>query len=349
MMQIDKVLIVRLGALGDILHALPAQQLLHTRLPGAAIDWLAEPPYIPLLRCAPGIRRAWPVDLRHWKSNSSDAPDLVRLIKSLRKERFDMVVDFHGLLKSAVLARIAGPGRVVGFKAERFKEKGTGWLYAHREKGESDLSQHVIDGNLGLIERFFGGNSSTPLVPFNIPPEDQEYVRHRLSEFEIRNPVLLNPGAGWVTKRWPACDYGWLARTIVERLGLPVAVTYGPGEEGLVEEVRQEAGINLVAFPTTITQLAALCGVSRLMVAGDSGPLHLAVSTGTPVVAILGPTATARNGPYSKADIVVKRDLPCSDSYKRVCDQFICMDIPGETVFQAVQRRLELATPGSPC
>ena len=171
-------------------------------------------------------------------------------------------------------------------------------------------------------------------------------MRQQGSDCELCNPVLRNPGAGWVTKRWPAREYGWLARTIVERLGFPVAVTYGPGEEGLVEELRQEAGINLVAFPTTITQLAALCRVSILMVAGDSGPLHLAVSTGTPVVAILGPTATARNGPYSKADIVVKRDLPCSNSYKRVCNQFICMDIPGETVFQAVQRRLELAGQG---
>ena len=346
MMQMDKVLIVRLGALGDILHALPAQQLLHTRLPGATIDWLAEPRFIPLLRCAPGIRKAWPLDLRRWKSDSSDAPGFIRLIESLRKERFDMVVDFQGLLKSAVLARIVGPGQVVGFKAERFKEKGTGWLYTHREKGESDLSQHVIDGNLGLIKRFCGGNNATPLVPFDIPREDQEYVKHRLSDFEIRNPVLLNPGAGWVTKRWPASEFGWLARTIVERLGLPVVVTYGPGEQGLVEELRQEAEVDLLAFPTTITQLAALCRVSRLMVAGDSGPLHLAVSIGTPVVAILGPTATGRNGPYPKADIVVKRDLPCSNSYKRVCSQFICMDIPGETVFQAVQRRLELAASG---
>lgn len=342
----DKVLIIRLGALGDILHALPAQQLLHTRLPAASIDWLAEPPYIPLLRCVPGVRRAWPVDLRRWKSGSSDAPDVVRLVTSLRQERFDMVVDFQGLLKSAVLARIASHGRVVGFRAERFKEKGTGWLYTHREKGESDLNQHVIDGNLGLVKRFVGGNNATPLVPFKIPREDQEYVRRRLSDFEIRSPVLLNPGAGWVTKRWPVSKYGWLAKTIVEQLKLPVAVTYGPGEEGLVEELRQEAGIkNLVAFPTTITQLAALCRVSRLMVAGDSGPLHLAVSTGTPVVAILGPTATARNGPYSETDIVVKRDLPCSNSYKRVCNQFICMDISGETVLEAVQRRLELAAP----
>ena len=344
MTRMDKVLIVRLGALGDILHALPAQQLLHTRLPGATIDWLAEPHYIPLLRCVPGIRKAWPANLRRWKSDSSDAPEVVRLIRSLRRERFDMVVDFQGLLKSAVLARIAGRGQVVGFRAERFKEKGTGWLYTHREEGESDLSQHVIDGNLRLIKRFVGGNNATPLVPFEISREDQEYVSRRLSDFKIRSPVLLNPGAGWVTKRWPASEYGRLARMIVEHLGLPVAVTYGPGEEDLVEELRQQAGVNnLVAFATTITQLAALCRLSRLMVAGDSGPLHLAVSTGTPVVAILGPTATARNGPYSEADIVVKRDLPCSNSYKRVCNEFICMDIPAETVLQAVQRRLELA------
>ena len=341
----DKVLIVRLGALGDILHALPAQQLLHARLPAAKIDWLAEPPYVPLLRCVPGIRKVWPVDTRKWRSNPTDAPHILRLVRSLRRERYDVVVDFQGLLKSAILARIAaGRGRVFGFRAERFKEKGTGWFYTHREAGESDLSQHVIDGNLRLIERLVGGRNPTPLVPFEIPRVDHEYVSLRLSELEVRNPVLLNPGAGWVTKLWSAGEYGRLARMVVKRLELPVAITYGPGEEELVEELRREACVeNLVAFPTTIPQLAALCRVSRLMVAGDSGPLHLAVATGTPAVAILGPTAAARNGPYSEKDIVVKRDLPGSDSYKRVCDEFICMDIPAETVFQAVERRLELA------
>ncbi len=347
MPKMDKVLIVRLGSLGDILHALPAQQLLHSRLPGAGIDWLTAPQYVPLLRCVPGIRNAWPVDPRRWQPDFAGAPSTIRLLRSLRRERFDLVVDFQGLLKSAVLARIAGRGQVVGFKAERFKEKGTGWLYTHREEGESDLGQHVIDANLKLVKRFVGGEHDSAVVPFQIPHQDQEYVRRRLSDLEMRRPVLLNPGAGWVTKRWPARDYGRLARMIVQDLGFPVAVTYGPGEEEVAEEVKREAGTqNLAAFPTTITQLAALCRVSRLMVAGDTGPLHLAVSTGTPVVAILGPTAAGRNGPYSEEDVVVKRDLPCSNSYKRVCDEFICMDIPVETVLGAVQRRLEVADSG---
>ena len=344
MTPINKVLIVRLGAFGDIVHALPAQQLLHKRLPGVTVDWLAEPAYLSLLRCVPGIRKVWTANLKSRRSHSSAAPDLLRLVRSLRRERFDVVVDFQGLLKSALLARVAARGQVLGFRAERFKEKGTGWFYTHRQDGESDLNQHVIDANVGLVQGLVGGQHRTAVVPFRISREDEDYVRDRLAESKTPRPLLINPGAGWVTKLWPPREYGRLAALIQERLGLPVVITYGPGEEGLVEDLRQAAGpTRPAAFPTTLTQLAALCRLSRLMVAGDSGPLHLAVATGTPAVAVLGPTAAARNGPYGTADIVVKRNLPCSNSYKRVCQEFICMDIPAERVFQAVRQRLEAA------
>ncbi len=343
MNPLDKILIVRLGALGDIIHAIPAQQLLHTCLPDSQIDWLSEPRYVPLLQCVPGIRKVWAIDLGEW-SGSRATLNLFDLLKSLRREGFNAVIDFQGLLKSALLARIAGRGQVTGFRAERFKERGTGWFYSHRKEGESDLNQHVIDSNVRLIEHFVGEGTPSPLVPFEIPAQDHEYVERQLSAVGVRDPVLINPGAGWATKLWPAAEYGRLAAMVRKRLGLPVVVTFGPGEEDLVEEMRREAGeVTLQAFPTTIPQLAALCCLSRLMVAGDSGPLHLAVSTGTPTVAILGPTAAARNGPYPAEDEVVKRNLPCSNSYRRVCNEFICMDIPPETVFRAVGRRLGLA------
>ena len=344
MNQPEKILIVRLGSLGDILHTVPAQQLIHARLPNSQIHWLSDPSYVPLLNCVPGIQKVWPIDIGSW-SALKESPHLLGLLKSLRKECFDVVIDFQGLVKSALLARIVGRNQILGFRAERFKEKGTGWFYSHRQEGESDLNQHVINSNLELIEQLVGKDAPSALIPFQIPIEDRNYVEKKLSTAEVKHPILINPGAGWVTKLWPASDYGRLARMIRERLGLPVVVTFGPGEEDLVEKMRREAGkTTLTAFPTSILQLAALCCCSRLMVAGDSGPLHLAVSVGTPTVAILGPTAANRNGPYSKEDGVVKRNLPCSNSYKRTCNKFICMDILPETVFDAVGTRLALTT-----
>ena len=158
-----------------------------------------------------------------------------------------------------------------------------------------------------------------------------------------KNPILINPGAGWVTKRWPMKSYAQLFIKIREELDLPVIFTYGPGEELLIEQIRSEAdSYPLATFPTNILQLSALCRCSRLLVGGDTGPLHLAVSLETPTVAILGPTAAWRNGPFNPQDEIIKRDLPCSESYKRTCDQFICMDISVQQVFDAIVRRLDL-------
>ena len=221
MNSINKLLIVRLGAFGDILHALPAQQLLHKRLPEVTVDWLAEPVYASLLDCVPGIRKVWTADLKSRGYHPSAAPGLLRLVRSLRRERFDVVVDFQGLIKSALLARVAARGQVVGFRAERFKEKGTGWFYSHRQDGESDLSQHVIDANVGLMRGLVGGQQETAVVPFRISRDDEDYVRERLAALQAPRPVLINPGAGWVTKLWPAREYGRLAALIRERLGLP--------------------------------------------------------------------------------------------------------------------------------
>lgn len=336
-----RILIVRLGALGDIVHALPAQQQLAQRLPEAEIHWLAEPRYAPLLESVPGVARVWVADTKQWRRRPLRSRRLVTLIRSLRKQGFEFVFDFQGLIKSALLAGLSGASKVIGFAPERFKENGIQWFYSDAAPGESDLSRHVIDVNLDLIRRIVPEAQPQTLVPLAIPPDDQRYAQQRLDDLGIRRPILINPGAGWATKLWPAIHYARLGLEIERTLGIPVVYTHGPGEEGLIEEIRRaNAPAPVMTFPTTLLQLAALCRLSRLMTAGDSGPLHLAVAMGTPTVAILGPTAARRNGPYNPEDLVVKRNLPCSDSYKRLCDNFICMDIPVERVLEAVVRRL---------
>ena len=195
--------------------------------------------------------------------------------------------------------------------------------------------------NLELAGSLGCNGTSTARIPFRIPAGAERYVDHRLREVEGRRPALLNPGAGWPTKLWPARRFARLGSEIRRRLKLPVVFTYGPGEEGLVREIRDcSRPGSVVSFPTTILELAALCRRSRLMVAGDTGPLHLAVALGTPAVAVMGPTIARRNGPFHPEDRIVKRDLHCSDCNKRSCAEFICMDISVEQVFDAVRRRL---------
>ncbi len=340
----SKILIVRLGALGDILHALPAQQHLARHLPATEIHWICEPAYAPLLGAVPGITRIWTADTKGWRQQPLRGRQLFSIVRALRKHRFDTVFDFQGLFKSALLARLSGAKRRIGFHPERFKESGIQWLYSETSPGEADLSRHVIEVNLDLVGRIAPPAAAEARVPLNLPPADVEYVGRRLNSAQAPRPVLINPGAGWVTKLWPAENYARLGMEIEKRTGFPVVYTYGPGEEGLLERVRATWGPRPArAFPTSILQLAALCRQSRLMIAGDSGPLHLAVAMGTPTVAILGPTNPRRNGPFNPHDLVVKRDLPCSDSYKRVCDRFICMDIPVQRVLEAVLSRLERA------
>ncbi|MFB3903419.1 MAG: glycosyltransferase family 9 protein [Acidobacteriota bacterium] len=336
--SIQKILIVRLGSLGDIIHAMPAQQLLHRCLPQAQIHWLTESAYTPLVEIVPGVTRVWVAGLRQWSWQSSPKP-FIRLIRGLRRERFDLAFDFQGLVKSAIVARVSGARLVAGFAAELTRERMASAFYTRQAAVAPGEKLHVVDLNLRLAGQWGCMNGVGPVIPLQIPEASVRLVREKLAQHRISRPVLLNPGAGWATKLWPPSQYAALAQRIRQQLGIPVVVTYGPREEGVIEAVRK-AGADICGFPTSILELAALCRESRLMVAGDTGPLHLAVALGTPTVAIMGPSAVWRNRPYTPEDIVVKRELPCSDCYKRTCDKFICMDIPVEQVFQAVVKRL---------
>ncbi len=336
--QIQKILIVRLGSLGDIVHTFPAQQLLHHCLPYAEIHWLTESSYAPLVETVPGVTRVWVAGLRKWSWQSSPKP-FVRLIRALRRQHFDLAFDFQGLVKSAVVARVSGARRVAGFGAELTRERLASAFYSHQAAATPEEKLHVVDLNLRLAYQTGCVNGIGPIIPLRIPETATRLMREKLASHGIERPILLNPGAGWATKLWPARQYAALAERIQQKLGIPIVVTFGPGEEGVIEAVRR-AGANICSFPTSILELAALCRESRLMVAGDTGPLHLAVALGTPTVAVMGPSAIWRNGPYTAADIVIKRQLACSDCYKRTCDKFICMDIPVEQVFEAVVKRL---------
>jgi ADP-heptose:LPS heptosyltransferase len=338
--RVRRILLVRLGALGDILLTIPAQQRLVDLFPQATIDWLTSPPYRSLLEAVPGIRRVWTVDTRKWARGRQVQDSPLQRLAQLRREDYDLAVDFQGLLKSSILSRLSGASQVRGFVRSQARESAASFLYTERVV-ISNQQRHQFARHVDLLSPPRWEGPLSPRFPLQLPAEATEYVAAELRRTGVDHPVLLNPGGGWPTKRWGAERFAELAEQIELQLGLPTLFCYGPGEEELLESVRCSLRhAPLRSFPTSVLQLAALCREASLMVAGDTGPLHLAVGMGTPCVAVLGPADPWRTGPAGPDDEYVLHDRPCPHPYRRRCHDHFCMDIPVERVFGAVQKRL---------
>lgn len=352
-----KLLIVRLSSLGDVIHTIPAQQQIADHLGQAEIHWVTEPPFDSLLHHIPGISRLWVADTRKWRRRISGLREMLQLVSSLRGERFDIALDFQGLAKSAVMARLSGATQVVGLPSRELREPVATWFYTDIARaadrslsspGESNR-RHVVEINLELA-RFVGcSKGSSALIPLRIPPQATRCVKEKLHGLGMTHPILINPGAGKAKKLWGARHYANLFLEIRKRLGLPAMFTYGPGEEHLIDEIQRVIEpLPVPTFATNLLELAALCRQSRLLVAGDTGPLHLAVALGTPTVALMGPTSLWRNGPFHPDDQVVTTNRRSSGrrAWKRPGSMD---DIRVEEVFGAVVRRLELVKATSHC
>ena len=311
--KIERLLIVRLSAMGDVIHTLPAAQALRDAFPEAMIGWLIEERWAELL-CAPGAPRRGPrlaqrplvdwvhtVDLKGWRKSLFEIPTIEKIVRvwnDVRAARYQVAVDLQGAIRSAVLARWSGAPLVYGAAVPR---ESPASLWYTRQVGVR--GNHVIEQNLSVAEALIQRKFGVPCVnfPFNLAAETmcREMLRG------IRDYAILNPGAGWGAKRWPAARYGEVARQL-DREGIHCFVNCGPGEEHLGEEVSGASGGVAKALTLTITELIALTRGARLFVGGDTGPLHLAAALRVPVVAIFGPTDPARNGPYGTRSVVLR-------------------------------------------
>jgi heptosyltransferase I len=339
---LTRLLIVRLGALGDVVHAIPVAAALRRALPGARIDWLVSAKHREILDLVPIIDRRLVINDR---GDASGGTSLLSAIGELRRARYDVAIDLQGLLKSAVLARSSGAPRVIGFSSRYARERaarlfytdaydpGRGGLYDPRE------TRHVVDINLGLLSVL---GITAPAREFPIEAIDSEAAK-RAREQAGGPYVLLNPGAAWPNKRWPPDRLAAIATALRERHRLMSVVVWGPGEEALAEAVVAAAdGAAFVVPKATIADLVALARHAALMVSGDTGPTHIAAAVGTPIVGIYGPTRPARNGPMSPLDVTVSRDRVCQCHHLRRCklDRMCLLDIEIAEVLDAVERRL---------
>jgi lipopolysaccharide heptosyltransferase I len=335
MMKQRRILLVRLGSLGDIIHSLPVVASLRESWPHVRIDWLVDVQQRAILDLVPVVDRRIVVH--------PSARGFLSAMGDLRRQKYDEALDLQGLWKSALLARGSGARRVIGFPREHLREPGARVFYS--ETCSAVAGPHVIQKNLSLL-RTLGLDEEHLIVkfPFAIPqsmvPDEVRRLLH------IRGGdgfALINPGAAWPNKRWRPDEFGRLAALIAERHGLRSAVLWGPGEESLAHAVvaasKEKA---IVTPPTSLGDLLALARAATVMISGDTGPLHLAAAVGTPVVALFGPTDPLRNGPWSESDISLSRYTRCVCHYQRRCTRSTpCLfDIGVEDVLDAIEVRL---------
>jgi heptosyltransferase-1 len=314
--NLGRILVVRLGAMGDIVHTLPAAASLKHSFPGWRVTWVVEPPWAPLLQANPFVDRVVLLDRRA-------GAGLARFWRELREERFDFAVDFQGLVKSALVACAARTERIFGFDRSVAREPLAALFYSDRAPARA---VHRVDRNLQLAA---AAGASTALHSFPLPPGRAE------GELPAGAFVLASPLSGWQAKQWPLEYYARLAQRLRRDAGIPLVVNGPPSERealaGIAGTVLHLSSIEGLIDATR--RAAAVLGV-------DSGPLHVAAAMGKPGVAIFGPTDPAQTGPYG-AGFTVLRSPHAVTSYKRRNEIDPSMRaVTPDAVFEALQARL---------
>jgi heptosyltransferase-1 len=342
----QRFLVIRLSSIGDIVHALPAVAALGETYPDAEIHWAVESRYAALLDGNPFVQRTVKLDTLAWRrklTSPAVIEEIVRAVQSLRKLQFDAALDFQGLYKSALIARLSRAGMRLGFAENWLREPAAGVFYTERVAPRG--CQHVIEMNLALVERLGVGRLESAGWRFPLPQNsaDDEYVERQIAALGGREFIVINPGGGWMTKRWAPASYAELIRWLELEFPGEVLLTGSREEEEMIQGIIRQSGSHRVrSVPTTIVQFIALVKRARLFLGGDTGPLHLAAALKTPIVAIYGPTDPLRNGPFSKDDIVLWNREPTT--YTRRAERPAYL--PGvtvESVGEAVRKRLARA------
>ena len=350
--KIERLLIVRLSAMGDVIHALPATQALRQAFPQAMIGWLIEERWAELL-CAPGTPRRGPrspqrplvdwvhtVNLKPWRRSlltAQTVQQIARVWNDVRSVGYDVAVDLQGAVRSAMLTRWSG-ARVVYGTSEPRESPASIWY----TRQITPHGAHVVEHGLSLAEAVAGTRLNAPRVELPRDPEAEREMDRRLSGSGTGGFAILNPGAGWGAKCWPAERYGYVARALAED-GVRSIINYGPGEEDLARAT--EAASEGIANPMkcSLTELIALTRRAKLFIGGDTGPMHLAAALQVPVVAIFGPTDPARTGPYSTHSIILRNPASLTTHKRRSQPDDELLEISAKAVVNAARCLLGLA------
>ena len=345
----EKLLILRLGSMGDILHALPAVTTLRRAFPSAMIGWAVEQRWSELL-CSRGAENAASgtpekplVDRGHfintvaWRKaplSSSVWKELGPAMSALRASGYEVAVDFQGAWKSAGLALWSAAPQRIGF--DRPRERPAAMFYTRHVVTNSP---HVVDQNLELAAHVTGHAPGPAFFSLPCSAASEAWCDAELRRRGLKDFALLSPGGGWGAKLWPPENYGEVAAAL-GRDGLPSLINFGPGEEERARMVEQSSAGAAQPLCCSLGELIALTRRAAIFIGGDSGPMHLAAALGVPVVAIFGPTDPARNGPYGARSVVLRHAASeTSYTHHDRPDQAL-HSIPAAEVFRAALQLL---------
>jgi lipopolysaccharide heptosyltransferase I len=349
-----KILIIRLSAIGDVVHVLPALRLLRSHFPLSKIAWLVEDKASDVLTGHPDIddvivfpRKKWQRTILKINKTFNTLSEIFSFYKRLRREHYDLIIDFQGNLKSGIMNLITGSEKKVGFGKGYCRE--LNYLTTQYQAFPPEKKMHRIDRNLFLLKELGIENGfQRPKLPvFKL---DKKYISKFITT--SINPclpiIIIHPGTSKFGsyKQWPPSNYALLGDMILDTYEANVVFTWGPYEFGVVKEILKKMKHEATPACETrsIKQLIELIKRASLFIGGDTGPLHIASTLDIPVVGIYGPKDPEIYGPYNGKAIVIKKDVPCSPCRKRTCGDPICMSsILPEDVFLGVK---ELFTAG---
>ena len=346
------ILIVKLSAIGDVIHTLPALNAVRNYYPEANITWLVEEDAASLVighralnRVIVSKRKRWIKALRSL-SLLSTIKEVYGFIKVLRDTRYDMILDFQALLKSGILIALAKGQRKIGF-GKGLEHMEHSYIFLNERIPAVNMEIHALTRGMMLLNAI---GIHTNEVEYKLPVSnddcekvDELMKRHGING--VKSLIAINPVAKWESKLWPKERFARLADMIIDEYDARIVFTGGSEDRPTIKDVMsamKRRALNL-AGQTTLKMLAALYEKTALVISTDTGPMHLAAAMGTPVVAIFGPTAPWRTGPYGSGHRVVRADLECSPCFKRQCETIDCMhQISVGQVFDAVSKIIDV-------
>jgi heptosyltransferase-1 len=335
--------------MGDVIHTLPAAVALRQAYPDATLGWVIEERWAELLctlRCPrsgprsperPLVDRVHTVNLAAWRSallSHQTWEQIATRLSDLRAGRYDVAVDFQGAVRSALLARWSGAQVIYGVAQPR--ENAASLFYTRQVIARGT---HIIEQNHSLAAAIAGRNEPPPEVEFPRDEAAEQWCQKHLQKQGQGRFALINPGAGWGAKQWPAERYGSVARHLAGE-GCRSLINFGPGEEHLAREVEATSGGAAEAVACSLSQLLSLTRRASLFIGGDTGPMHLAAAMKIPVVGIFGPTNPARNGPFATRSIVLRSPVSPTTHARRAEPDEGLMSIGAAEVLAAARRLL---------
>ena len=348
--RVDSLLIVRLSAMGDIIHTLPAAAALREAFPHATLGWLVEERWAELLctlryprsgpRSAqrPLVDRVHSVNTAEWRHapfSFNTWQQMAVGLSQLRGIQYDAVIDFQGAVRSALLARWSGAP--VAYGSAQPRENAASMLYTRKVLLTTN-GTHVVQQALALAGAIVQTPMAEPRVEFPLDPDAENKIAGLTAD--VSDFAILNPGAGWGAKRWPAERYGQVAKKLAKN-GLCSLVNYGPGEEELAVAVERAGEGAARKVSCSVSELIALTRRAHLFIGGDTGPMHLAAALKIPVVAIFGPTNPARNGPFGTRSVVLRSASSMTDHTRRREPEQGLLEITVGDVVDATRKLLQ--------